>query len=125
MKTHKLTLVIRNSTEIHELVAATRKLLSKEKIIEKRKNFAFILCTAGYTDNVAVIYSYFNFAMMQIKCSAKVSKCQKLRNKNMKYLKRSFLQKELTVLSISSESFVVDVFLGSEYPSDIQPMRTL
>ena len=44
MKTHKLTLVIRNSTEIDELVAATRKLLSKEKIIEKKKKFCVLFC---------------------------------------------------------------------------------
>ena len=33
MKTHKLTLVMRNSIEIHELVAATKNILSKEKIV--------------------------------------------------------------------------------------------
>ena len=33
MKTHKLTLVMRNSTEIHELVAATKKILSQEKTV--------------------------------------------------------------------------------------------
>ena len=33
MKTHQLTLVMRNSTEIHELVAATKKILSEEKTV--------------------------------------------------------------------------------------------
>ena len=33
MKTHELTLVMRNSTEIHELVAATKKILSEEKTV--------------------------------------------------------------------------------------------
>ena len=32
MKTHQLTLVMRNSTEIHKLVTATKKVLSEEKI---------------------------------------------------------------------------------------------
>ena len=33
MKTHQLTLVMRNSREIHELIAATKKILSEEKTI--------------------------------------------------------------------------------------------
>ena len=33
MKTHQLTLVMRNSTEIHELVAATKKILSEEETV--------------------------------------------------------------------------------------------
>ena len=33
MKTHQLTLVMRNSTEIHELVTATKKVLSEEKTV--------------------------------------------------------------------------------------------
>ena len=34
-----------------------------------------------------------HFTMMQIECSAKVSKYQKLRNESVKYLRRSLLQK--------------------------------
>ena len=33
METHQLTLVMRNSTEIHELVAATKKILSEEETV--------------------------------------------------------------------------------------------
>ena len=33
MKTHQLTLVMRNSIEIHELVAATKKILIEEKTV--------------------------------------------------------------------------------------------
>ena len=38
MKTHQLTLVMRNSTEIHELVAATKKVLIEEKTIYIHQN---------------------------------------------------------------------------------------
>ena len=38
MKTHQLTLVMRNSTEIHELVAATKKILSEEKTVYIHQN---------------------------------------------------------------------------------------
>ena len=33
MKTHQLTLVMRNRIEIHELVAATKKILIEEKTV--------------------------------------------------------------------------------------------